>query len=118
MKTNKNQKIVLEYSPSFFDIILGGRVPDPAYVQSQFPSIPAKGWRNIAPRTRGERQELMDKCGPDCFLDSSSLRYPICSKLNDCKPHCSGILSAKIRSGQWKEPEIYQKAEVLWNKNC
>lgn len=41
---NKNKKI-LEFSPAFFDVIIGGNVPDPRYVQSANPSRPTQGWR-------------------------------------------------------------------------
>lgn len=114
---NKNKKI-LEFSPAFFDVIIGGNVPDPRYVQSANPSRPTQGWRDMAPRTVGERQELMNKCGRDCFLDPDWLGYPICSRENDCKPQCSGILAAKIRANQWKYPDIAERADRLWSKHC
>ena len=82
------------------------------------PEKPTKGWRQLAPKTRGDRQELMDKCGRDCFLDPDYLGFPICSREMDCRPHCAGILAAKVRAGQWKYPEIYKEADRLYRKRC
>jgi len=113
----KNKKII-EFSPTFFDIILGGNEPDPKYVLSPYLSKPSKGWSNLSPKTHADREALYNKCGPDCFLDPSHLKYPICSKQNDCKRHCAGILSAKIRASQWKEHELVEKTNQLLHQHC
>lgn len=114
----KNKNIIIEFSPIFFDIIIGGKIPDPRYVISPNSRIPSKGWKALSPKLKSERKLLLDKCGSSCFLSPNTLSYPICSKNMDCLHHCSGILSAKIRASQWKNYDVLDKADNLFKNHC
>jgi hypothetical protein len=108
-----------EYSPEFFDMMLKGRMPNTKYViPYENASHPTQGWRELAPKLKSQRINLINNCGPGCFLSPWTLGYPVCSKKMDCVPHCSGILSAKIRASQWKHPEIATIANKLLQKKC
>jgi hypothetical protein len=66
------------------------------------PSLPrgqvtlnTKYWTaNDKPESKAERELLMKTCGPKCFLIPEELKYPICSKKNDCKINCDGLRAA------------------------
>lgn len=107
-----------EFSPAFFDVIIGGRIPNPDFVQPIDSSKPTRGWRDLAPRNISDRRILLEKCGADCFLMPEVLKFPICSKSMDCRKNCSGILAAKVRANQWGYQEVAQKADRLYRENC
>ena len=52
-----------------------------------------KTWKNIKPRGIKSRKRLKTKYGSQCFLDSKSLKYPICNKYTG-KVECIGLSSA------------------------
>ena len=110
---------VNEYSDEFFKMLLEGRMPNAQYViPYKNDSRPTEGWRELAPKRKSQRVDVINNCGPGCFLSPWTLGYPICSKKMDCVQHCSGILSAKIRASQWKHPEIATIANKLLQKKC
>lgn len=76
-----------------------------------------RGWRAAAPRIPSERKALMKKCGSQCFLMPSAMKFPICAK-SSCKPDCRGLYSAKVRAAQWKYTTVYKRASALINKLC
>lgn len=115
---NQQQRKIQEFSPAFFEILIGGRLPNQDYVQPADSSSPTRGWKQLAPRNISDRRILRDKCGDDCFLMPGELKFPICSKEMDCKPNCSGILAAKVRANQWDYPIVAEKADRLYRENC
>jgi hypothetical protein len=71
-------------------------------------------WRDIKPRTVGERKQLWDRCGQRCFLVPPTrdpktgrlkYRYPVCRRCNSknsscsCKRESVGLRAAQSRSG-------------------
>lgn len=62
----------------------------------------SKAWKDLAPKTKEEREKMMKHCGPSCFLDPDNLAYPICPKSNirkkSCKPTQQGIKAAYSRA--------------------
>ena len=107
-----------EFSPAFFDTLIGGRVPNPDYIQPTYSSKPTRGWKELSPRNISDRRILLEKCGSGCFLLPEELKFPICSKAMDCKKNCSGILAAKVRANQWGYREVAEKADRLYRANC
>ena len=81
-------------------------------------SKPTKGWHNDAPKSKTEKDDVLNKCGSKCFLNPSEKKFPICSKNMSCKLDCRGILSAKVRARQWKYNNIGDKADTLYKKKC
>lgn len=79
-----------------------------------------RGWKLIAPKTSLDRRVLRERCGRKCFLDFKTLGYPVCRDLDEsrgkCLVDCRGILAAKVRSGQFKNTEVYDKAQKLGSK--
>jgi len=53
-------------------------------------------WEEKKPKTPSERQELLRKCGRECFLDPSKLKFPICNK--QCCIDCDGLRAAYVRA--------------------
>lgn len=51
-------------------------------------------WKTRKPVSVAERQALKAKCGSKCFLVPEELKYPICSKNQDCKIDCDGLRAA------------------------
>ncbi len=72
---------------------------------------PTKGWKKLS---KGKKEQLKTKCGSRCFLEPKKLKYPICDSL--CNVSCKGVVSAKVRSAQWKNTSTYNKASRLVNK--
>jgi len=82
---------------------------------------PSKGWKKSAPKKGTQRKILMEKCGSRCFLEPKKFGYPVCKayekgKKSNCKINCEGVLSAYVRSKQWKKPQIARKALSLAKK--
>ena len=48
-----------------------------------------KKWKNIKPHTIKSRKRVFQKYGKRCFLESKTLKYPICNKRNG-NPECLG----------------------------
>ncbi|MGB9674624.1 MAG: hypothetical protein ACPLX8_00665 [Nanopusillaceae archaeon] len=61
------------------------------------------------------RKLLKEKLGPKAFLDPRELKYPIYNE--DMKLDCNLVFSAYLRSKQWKDTKIEQKAKDIFNKN-
>jgi len=75
-----------------------------------------RGWKKMNPKNISTRREMMSKCGRKCFLMPDELKFPICSKSGSCKLNCRGVVSAKVRAGQWKYKSVMKKADVLIKK--
>ena len=45
-----------------------------------------QNWDKFKPKTKKEREELLNKCGPNSFLEPSTLKYPIAYP--SCKQSC------------------------------
>uniref|UniRef100_A0A6C0KUB1 Uncharacterized protein n=1 Tax=viral metagenome TaxID=1070528 RepID=A0A6C0KUB1_9ZZZZ len=80
-----------------------------------------RGWAAASPQKGNERQALFKQCGPKCFLLPDNLKYPVCESLRvnkNCKFSCRGIISAKIRASQKRDPSVVLAAERLEKKVC
>lgn len=80
-----------------------------------------RGWAEDAPRRGNPRHAVMDKCGRQCFLDPDNEGFPVCSRLGlgqDCQLDCRGLYAAKVRAGQWKYDNVYDKADQLIRRKC
>tara|TARA_B100000900_G_C20260055_1_gene585609 strand:+ start:306 stop:593 length:288 start_codon:yes stop_codon:yes gene_type:complete len=53
-----------------------------------------KKWKNIKPHTQQSRKKVFQKYGKRCFLESKTLKYPICNKFNG-KEECNGHYGAQ-----------------------
>ena len=53
-------------------------------------------WEEKKPKTKWERQEVLEKCGSKCFLEPKELKFPICNK--SCCLDCDGLRSAYVRA--------------------
>jgi len=82
----------------------------------------AQHWGDIKPYTVGERRELLEKCGPNCYFLPHEKRgkkaypkYPICPKCVKhrctCKPNCLGLRAAMIRARQYDKPKVFAAAK-------
>lgn len=76
-----------------------------------------RGWKAAAPARGRERSVMKKKCGSKCFLSPAKNGYPICAR-NTCKPDCRGIISAKVRAGQYKEKSVMALARQMERKFC
>ncbi len=76
---------------------------------------PAKGWAKLSPKKGTQRHEMMEKCGKKCFLDPKNEGYPICAYTDRpvCKIDYAGVLSAYVRSRQWKHEKVSTLAKKL-----
>lgn len=83
---------------------------------------PTRGWRQAAPRSTVPRRNLLQKCGPDCFLLPDKLKFPICRACQankcDCNIDCRGLLAAKIRARQHKYNQVADEADRLYKNKC
>ena len=79
-----------------------------------------RGWAAEAPQRGRERHALKKKCGSSCFLKPETEGFPICPALRvtggKCRTSCKGIISAKVRAGQWKYEDVKEAAEELERK--
>jgi hypothetical protein len=62
-----------------------------------------------------DRKKLKEKFGSKAFLDPSELKYPIVDKFG--KLDCNLVYAAYIRSREWKEQEISNKAETIYKSH-
>ena len=76
-----------------------------------------RGWKVASPARGRERSAMKKKCGSKCFLSPARNGYPICAR-NTCKPDCRGIISAKVRAGQYKETTVMALARRMERKFC
>lgn len=76
-----------------------------------------RGWREASPARGRERSVMKQRCGSKCFLSPAKNKYPICRR-NTCKPDCRGIISAKVRAGQYKETSVMALAKKLEKLYC
>ena len=76
-----------------------------------------RGWKVASPARGRERSAMKKKCGSKCFLSPAKNGYPICAR-NTCKPDCRGIISAKVRAGQYKETTLMALARRMERKFC
>jgi len=61
------------------------------------------------------RRKMLEKCGPDAFLDPERLRYPVKNPFT-CKYDINLIHAAYVRSHEFKDRKIMAKADALWKK--
>ena len=83
----------------------------------------SKGWGKDKPESKGERDRLMEVCGPKCFLKPDTKSFPICQKLEGegrkCKIDCRGLLAAKVRAAQWGYEDVKIAADEIGKRsNC
>jgi hypothetical protein len=62
-------------------------------------------WSRVAPRTIGERRDVLHKCGRRCFLGAGT-SFPICARLGSgsaktCKVDRRGVAAAYSRAREW-----------------
>jgi len=69
-----------------------------------------RGWKNEKPGYH-QRTVMLKKCGKKCFLGPGK-SYPICTK-NTCKINTKGVYSAYIRSRQFHQKNISNKANRM-----
>jgi hypothetical protein len=72
-----------------------------------------KGWRKLAPKTKGERTALYARCGTKAFLDPKNLKFPVMAKTGPCVIDCEGLRAAKARAAQFKHRKVGAKAKRL-----
>lgn len=74
-------------------------------------------WSEVAPKTKAQRQQLIQICGSTCFLIPDKLKFPVCTP--DCKVSCKGLIAARVRARQWNYPEVDKKVSKYYKKaNC
>ena len=74
-------------------------------------------WSEVAPKTKAQRQQLIQICGSTCFLMPDKLKFPVCTP--DCKVSCKGLIAARVRARQWNYPEVDKKVSTYYKKaNC
>lgn len=74
-------------------------------------------WSEVAPKTKAQRQQLIQICGSTCFLMPQKLKFPVCTP--DCKVSCKGLIAARVRARQWNYPEVDKKVSQYYKKaNC
>ena len=74
-------------------------------------------WSEVAPKTKAQRQQLIQICGSTCFLMPQKLKFPVCTP--DCKVSCKGLIAARARARQWNYPEVDKKVSKYYKKaNC
>ena len=74
-------------------------------------------WSEVAPKTKAQRQQLIQICGSSCFLLPDQLKFPVCT--SDCNVNCKGLIAARIRARQWNYPEVDKKVSEYYKEaNC
>jgi len=74
-------------------------------------------WSQIAPKTKAQRQQLIQICGSTCFLMPNKLKFPVCTP--DCNVSCKGLIAARVRARQWNYPEVDKKVSKYYKEaNC
>lgn len=78
-------------------------------------------WSQIAPKRGHDREKLISGCGSRCFLMPRERKFPICRRCGElsctCRPDCSGLRAAIIRSAQWGYPGVNREAKRLFDAN-
>lgn len=72
----------------------------------------AKGWKRLAPHTRGDRRKLLARCGAKAFLLPKQLKYPVMAKSGPCVVDCTGLRAALSRAARFS-PKAKAKAKRL-----
>ena len=54
-------------------------------------------WSKNKPKTPSEREDVLRRCGAECFLDPSRKAFPICNKYTCCLS-CDGLRAAYVRA--------------------
>ena len=84
--------------------------------------IRTRGWDEIAPKLVSERRQLKKKCGDKCFLYPEHNAFPICPKCRNnkckCEIDCRGVVTAKVRAGEWKYKSILNNANKINSQIC
>ena len=80
-----------------------------------------KDWALEAPITPYQKEELIDRCGPKCFLelnveDLGRSKYPICKKCRqghcDCHYDCRGLSEAYKQAKRVDDQLIADRAQL------
>ena len=83
---------------------------------------PTRGWGAASPQRGTERNQLMNKCGPDAFLDPINKKFPIMPALRStsgrCEVSCQGVGAARNRACQYKRINIANKAKKIGIEQC
>jgi len=73
------------------------------------PTIETKyGWKERKP-IGYQREEMLKKYGPECFLRPETLSYPVCNRKTG-KYDCDGLRAAYVRARQQHDHEIEERA--------
>ena len=64
-------------------------------------------------RSIPNRRKMLEKCGPDAFLDPKKLRYPVKNPFT-CKYDPNLIHAAYVRSHEFKDKTMMSKVNKLW----
>ncbi len=59
--------------------------------------LESRKWKEVCPYTLKEREEVEEKFGSYCFLDSDNLKFPVCDKYTGCIS-CEGLKAARSRA--------------------
>lgn len=77
-------------------------------------------WSSKRPKTKKERNDLLQTCGRMCFLDAGMTGtndYAICDKCSRnecyCYPNCDGLLNVKRIANKRELPFIEHTAQYL-----
>lgn len=72
------------------------------YMNAAAPRVPrgqvkrdTESWTKRKPKSMGQRSELIERCGPKCFLNPETKKYPVCAKTGGCDYDCDGIRAAR-----------------------
>jgi hypothetical protein len=77
-----------------------------------------ESWESKKPKTKKEREEVLNKYGRSCFLIPDKLKFPICNK-SDGAYNCKGLKAASSRAGQWGYKKVLEKSKKITEKlNC
>ena len=71
-----------------------------------------RGWSKVKPHKRSDRIKMYQKCGDACFLQPSTLGFPICPN-GKCEIDQRGVNAAYIRAKQWKYENVARKAQEI-----
>lgn len=83
---------------------------------------PTRGWSLRSPRRGRGRHQVMDTCGPKCFLLPEEEKFPICARCSargcSCAIDCQGLQAAYNRAQQYKYPDVAEKARKMLKQKC
>jgi len=72
------------------------------------------GWKERKP-IGYQREEMLKKHGPECFLRPETLSYPVCNRKTG-KYDCDGLRAAYVRARQQHDHEIEERAIKIAKK--